>query len=1133
MKFKLFILSSFLFLCAFFHTQIVGGVARYLVLSKFGCELAYRSVYWEGGDLVFSDVVVFDPSFDAHIVKATLHLDWGRFPKKMQGHVHFERPHVSLLQKRAVPEWKKGWFDFTVSIHDGIVGWDGPAHFDIEHTALATTVRLDWGDSGLSATVAEGKIEGELKRCKASLLRPFFPEGKIEQGRISGHIQAGLDHTLYSAHLKIEQLGLSMGAARLEGVEGTVSYNAQLGAKWELQGCGGANGERFPLTCQGRGFFKSRWIESQIEFGQAFCKISGEDVWKVECHDLLAAQVTLLQAPLALVFPKIADWVIAQGVLNGNGTFAPTAWETRFAAEHLVLRKGDFALACHTAQGDLTQDGGTLNIQADDFGLQLGGTWAKWQGEVRLFSGALQVKGGWDGEKCPLVVEKGRLDDLCFTGNGWVDSHFDFSFGLQGEWAVAQRKIPFYCPRLERQGAQWLFDFRLARQTWDVLRIGGSWDGKEMVFDAQSHCLGAPLHFAPSPWGVCDVSLKLPWASLLAAGPWLQEWGIDVGTFPFLGETDLRFQYGAGPTKISAKGSDFALQIEQAGKEWKIDLASDLTVNGWVDMEGRARGSAQWREVCHADFEGKISPTFQGEFSLPRVWCDLAHVPLHGIAGIAEGQGHLLYAGDIQADFDVKTSMLRIDGHAVENEGIIHLSYCSKEGLLLRGVNLHGPLNCMVDLLAYDAIRSHWVFHHAQVYLPGALFAKRYLPFLDPQNDLNFVADLDFASDFSTFVCTMREGDIPFGNASHHVEDVHLYRNKNECKAALHYQGHLYRFSLNLADPLAGRLILGEEEDPLTIDWEYGKELVVHTIEGSFMGVEASFHEEGPNTLIGSARLNLTTLSPFLPPSVAEVFNELKMGKGYELKGRLAFEKNRPHFQGILAGKQLELFGFQFRTLLAQVDLGPEAMHFTNVKISDTAGIMKIDAIDLEGKGEDPWTIAIPQLTILELRPSLLLRPGGEVGPISPLVVRELHLTDFKGLLDEGKTYTAKGSLRFINSYKREETVFDIPANVLSRIVGIDLDLLIPVRGDLTFDLKDGLFRLRELTHAYSEGDRSEFFLEMDPPPTMDLDGHLQIFIKMKQFVLLKITESFLISIEGKLNDPQFHLQKKRFFGLL
>jgi hypothetical protein len=144
-----------------------------------------------------------------------------------------------------------------------------------------------------------------------------------------------------------------------------------------------------------------------------------------------------------------------------------------------------------------------------------------------------------------------------------------------------------------------------------------------------------------------------------------------------------------------------------------------------------------------------------------------------------------------------------------------------------------------------------------------------------------------------------------------------------------------------------------------------------------------------------------------------------------------------------------------------------------------------------------------------------------------------MRLEDFKGLLEESKTYTAKGELFFINSFRREHTLFDIPSDLLGRIVGLDLELLIPACGHLTYELKNGFFHLTSLHHSFSEGHRSEFFLVPDPAPIMDLDGNLHIIVSMKQFVLFKLTESFQILIDGKLNDPQFHLQKKRrFLGL-
>lgn len=438
----------------------------------------------------------------------------------------------------------------------------------------------------------------------------------------------------------------------------------------------------------------------------------------------------------------------------------------------------------------------------------------------------------------------------------------------------------------------------------------------------------------------------------------------------------------------------------------------------------------------------------------------------------------------------------------------------------------------MIDLLEYDAKGAHWIFHNAQIHLPTDLLTHKFLQFIDKTKDLNLNADIDLASDFSSFSCAMREGSVPLNGADRHIENLKCFWKGDKCELQLNYLGQLYQLYCQIDDKIEGRALFGDEEMPLAIDWEYQNALLLKSIEGTFHGIEASFHAESPNVLVGSAHLNFTALCPLLPLDVAEVFQEIKMGEGYELKGRLQLKKNLPYFQGILSGKAIELFGFQFRTLLAQVDLGPEKLRIYDLKISDSAGIMKIDEILIED--HQPWTIAIPNLTIQELRPSLLMRPEDtEAGPLSPLVIRKMNIKDFKGILDDGKTYTGKGELHFINSYKREETVFDLPANVLSRIVGLDLDLLIPVTGDLLFDIKDGYFNLLELKNAYSEGKRSQFFLESALAPRMDLDGNLQICIKMKQFVLFKITESLLISIDGVLDDPQFHLKRKRFFGLM
>lgn len=1130
---KFFFAAALFFLaCTLLHIQILGIAARVLLKISCDCELAYRSLYWEEGELVFHDLVLFDPSFHTHIQKASFRTDWSAFPKKIKGHLTIDTPCLSIQKKRTFSKLNNGWFDISISVNNGILDWDGPVHFSLDHQASRSQIAFDWDDSSALFTFEEGTIEGELKNFKAFLLKTWFPYGEVSKGRLTGRVAIDEEGNPISANLKIAEIALGLPLAGIEGMQGTLSFNTGLGAKWDLQGVGKAQGKQFPFTCEGRGFFKSHWIESKLQWDDSWCQISGDGIWNLECHQVRSEQATWLQN--LYQWPEGADWTFVTGTLTGKASWTQSSWEAHFEGENLAIQKGGHGFACKSVKGDLTEEGGSLVIAAQDYDMKFAGMWEDWNGEARIGSIHLIFHGGWDGEKLPILIEKGTLADLEFRGDGWIDQNFDLSFALEGAWSFLEKEVPLHCPNFSKQGNKWTFDFRCVRKTWDLFRLMGTYDGKEILYSEKSHLLGAPLHFAACPLGDLDVAFTLPWKAILSAGPFLKEWGLDLKKIPVIEQATLHFQVKKGEADLRAQGDlPFDFHARQRGEEWELDLQSDLNFHATVRKDGNVFGKGSWKTAFATAFSGKITPSLHCDFSLSEIVADLKIVDPLQLEGNLTGQGHFIYNGEIEADFDLAVSSLQIYSQPLENAGPIHLYYSSSKGALLRGIDLHGPLDCIIDLLEYDKSRLHWIFHEAQVHLPSSLITHRFLQFLDQGRDLNFTADLDVASDFSTFICTMREGVIPFNNGNRPIEHLDLSWNQGKCKAAFHYLDHFYRFDLQIGNNITGSLTLGEEEPPLKIQWEYTDALFVQSIEGSFGGIDASFHAESPNRLVGSAHVNFRALSTLLPSDVAAVFEEIKMGKGYELKGRLELKKNSPFFRGLLSGKGIELFGFQFRTLLAQVDLGPEFMRIYDVKISDSAGILKIDEIVLEGKDNHPWTIAIPHLTILEMRPSLMQRPGGPVGPIDPLVVRELKINDFKGLLDDGKTYTGKGHLHFINSYKRGESIFDLPANVLSRIIGLDLELLIPVTGDLTFDIQDGYFNLLELSNAYSEGARSKFFLEMDPPPRMDLDGNLQIFIKMKQFVLLKITESLLISIDGVLHDPQIHLKKRRFFGLM
>jgi len=1132
-KKSLFLIAVFALVCILFSHEIIGNLLKLAARSYTHSQIEYRTLSWENGAFVFSDLAIFDPTFQVYVEKASIRLNFSDFPRKLKGHIHLISPHVSIVKKK---NWDvpTSWFDFSYSVANGTLDWGGLAHFSLEKDKVSSYLALDWDGASVLLTYKDQQWDVDLTHFNITLLKDFFPWAEITKGEISGKMTLLDGYRVSSANLTANELALYVSRGSLQNVSGTLSLNSGLGAKWEVLGTGEVLGKKIPFRCQGKGFFKSDWLESKIEFQDAWLSISKEERWNVECSKIHAEEATLLLAAATPYFPELKEWHILKGTIDAKAELFFPEWTCTCRAESLALQKGDSLFDANLIQGELNRKGGLLFIEGNRWKSSFSGLWEDGTIEADLFGAQLMLKGGWNGSALAVQIAKGEFDNFTFQGDGWIDPGLDFFFSLHGKWKFLEKEIPFECPILSKWKDLWSFDFRFTRGFWDLMRLKGHYNGKQVFYSDKSHFLGSELRFTPCSLRDLDVAFTLPWDHVLAAGPILQEWGVDLAQIPPFGNTEMHCQLIKGKLLLVAQGEDpkFACSIEKALDEWNIDLESNLTLKASITDRGIAKGYMNWKQEASAEFNGKILPSLHSEFSLSKVSFDLKLIQDERLQGILTGSGHFLYNGQWDSDFDFTASSLIIHGHPMENNGSVHLQYSSLQGAQLKGVSLHGPFDCVIDLLQYEKKRASWVFKNSQMHIPSSFLRGRFLEFIDPDRDLNVTADLDFTSDFSTFICTMREGLIPFHGDYHRVENLQLHWSHSQCDAAFQYRDHFYRLQAQINDVITGRLTVGVEQEPLTIDWEYKDLLSVHSIEGCFGGVSASFHAEKPNVLVGSAHVDFQRLSHLLPSDVASVFQELQMGKGYELKGRLELQQNAPHFQGILSGKAIELFGFQFRTLLAQVDLLPETIRIYDLKISDSAGMLKVDDMLIKKKEESPFAISIPNLTIVDLRPSFLIRPGGKVGPIEPLVVRELQLKDFRGLLEDGKTWRAHGSLYFINTYKRKETVFDLPANLLSRIAGLDLELLIPVTGDLTFELENGYFNLLDLSHAYSEGQRSEFFLEMDPQPRMDLDGNLRIFIKMKQFVLLKFTESFLISIDGVLDAPEFHLKKKKFLGI-
>ena len=225
-----------------------------------------------------------------------------------------------------------------------------------------------------------------------------------------------------------------------------------------------------------------------------------------------------------------------------------------------------------------------------------------------------------------------------------------------------------------------------------------------------------------------------------------------------------------------------------------------------------------------------------------------------------------------------------------------------------------------------------------------------------------------------------------------------------------------------------------------------------------------------------------------------------------------------------LKGKNFQLMGSVMETLLSEIHIQPNHIELNHFNLSDASGMFSMDTIQLCQNDNKEWELSIPDVTITDFRPSLLKKIGQYPTRIKPLTIRNLHCYNIRGTLGDGESFTGKGALNFINTFKRDYHLLDIPFDILGRL-GLDMGLLVPVRGDLEFVFIDGRVYLTNLKGSYSEGKRSQFFLSPIEHSYLDFEGNLNINIKMKQYVLLKVTEPFTLNIGGTFENPKYGLR--------
>ncbi len=903
----------------------------------------------------------------------------------------------------------------------------------------------------------------------AAALQPQLDFGPMKSGTLSGMIVGPAWKDLAVATFMAENLEWNTGRCeKLECKEGVWTVTKGKVGSYDFEGQWDTNSSVLELAGEGPG----PWgLVGSVTYRDG--RVTA---------DSLEGEIDGIRFLANGAVEPFHQWAFTLDVPQFSGEVP--SWVELFSRGHIASLQSGVHLQGHWSQ--------TLHLTERNFALRFS------EAAVPLGFGARL-----DGLCGELYVSKDEIDLVAVEGV--------CVFPL-GNTTISQ---PIAAPRFRLTPQTCAFDVRLQGPKGDLARFVGT---STQLDPKRSHVLGQPIEMRDLVFdkqGLVSVFARMSLKEGVHAEGQFSRDGASRATIALDRWT---YQGIEAPLTMALNYKDKTLNVTDCS--WGDLHVTCRAIFGEKSVQieqGRATLSTHG-EVA---FTGQVAGFKKVDLSISH-----GHINLSALApdwkGVFEGKGCVTLSSEgIESDLDGT-----LEHCVVTNNGPLHVYFSSKTGALIHGVDAHWEKNLVqAKLVHFEPQTKHWRAEAAHV----------------RAFDADLFGDLEGSLDLHSATGLLTEAFVPYLGAVRHAKNVHFFfdETKGWIEGLFAYRENWAKLSADIDfHSWKGRLILQQEESPgMTVQWfrDANKELFVESIEGTFGGVEASFHAldaKNPSLLIGSTRFDCARASDWIPEDIAKAFRELEMGKGFELKGHLSLDVQRPEtigFEGIFSGKQVELFGYQFRTLLGRTEIGAEKVRIHDLHISDSAGMMKIDEISLQTKDKKPWTIDIPNIVIHDLRPSLLHAPGEQPDPMTPLVIRQLTVRNLTGLLDEPKTYTAQGNVSFINSFKRQETVFDKPSNLFGRILGLDLELLIPVTGEVLFTLKDGGYRLHEAKSVYSEAKRSEFFLvEPRDFPHMDLDGNLNVQVQMKQFVIFKFTEAFEISIEGTLKKPEFRLQKKK-----
>ncbi len=666
------------------------------------------------------------------------------------------------------------------------------------------------------------------------------------------------------------------------------------------------------------------------------------------------------------------------------------------------------------------------------------------------------------------------------------------------------------------------FDIAFHNSALELARFAGNVRENEAVFNEYTHVLDENIHAHKCNFKE-GLQLSLSWNLSLK----------DV-CFPQIVReqniNDLRCDFSFDKWR-------YLLSCKNAGSDFVLDgLGSDFTITcGDGGCTGRIsdeaihiqKGAISYKDISLDITSLKVDSdtfTFVGSYQDDRSYFN------GSVTGKVQNslslKGNAMAGFVFDDPFGISIDSLEEFSFTYDQKGMIHegrFAVSEKDKKLCevyaKSIGLHNHLE-KISLHGVKGVLSSKI-----------LFEK--LGIKVPEGEVEFSAEADILPLQEDFWFSGNIGKQKFLLLGREVEvdSVHVRGNKKavviDCDLPL-YGSNIELNSHLFLDEKCNFKIEGRRDNKkvLEVDGRYDGEVEIFRMKGDLLGIKFDLtptNNVQENAFTAEMSLDLQKMKPILPEGVIEFVDRLSLGEGIDVIGDLSY-KNGFCFDGLIKGTDFDFAGCCLSSLFGTIQIENGLCTLKDFSIADRSMLAscKLATFDASKLG---CHLEAKKFDIENLRPCLMSKKGERNKLSNPFMIERLEFCDLKGDLSDLFSLTGKGSVRFINSFdKRTNPVFGLAKEIIGRI-GLDPVLMIPVVGEIDFLVGDGKLNFLKMQNSYSDMGRSYFYLWNKSQSFIDFDGNIHIDIRMKQYVLFKFAELFVISLDGPISSPKVHLK--------